>query len=181
MEETAQNTSKAYSKRPLWQWLVIYVIFGAIIYGVIYYFFLNKSDYNSSKSSSQYTSPSPSQISPSPETTMSKETTVILKPVNASNEAGTATLKEENGQTKITINLTGYTKDIEQPAHIHMGACPGVGAVKYPLTSIVNGASTTVLSVTLDQLKKELPLAINVHKSATEVSTYTACGPLDIK
>jgi len=62
-----------------------------------------------------------------------------------------------------------------------MGACPGVGAVKYPLTSIVNGASTTVLSVTLDQLKKELPLAINVHKSATEVSTYTACGPLDIK
>ncbi len=178
MEETAGTANGGYNKRPLWQWLVIYVILGAIIYGVIYYFFLNKSSYNYNKSSSQYTSPSPSQISPSPATTMSKETTVILKPVNKSDEAGTAILKEENGQTKVTVNLTGYTKDVEQPAHVHLGACPGVGSVKYPLTPVVNGTSVTILAITLDQLKKELPLAINVHKSATEISAYTACGPL---
>ena len=178
MEETAQNTSGGYNKRPLWQWLIIYVILGAIIYGVIYYFFLNKSGYNYSKSSSQYTAPSPSQISPSPETTMSKEATVILKPVNDSNEAGKAILSEENGQTKVTISLTGFTKDVEQPAHIHIGECPGVGTVKYPLASVINGTSTIILSVTLDQLKKELPLAINVHKSKTEISAYTTCGTL---
>ena len=172
MEETVQNTSGGYNKRPLWQWLVIYVILGVIIYGAIYYFFLNKNNgYNDKKSSTQYSSPSP-------EATTSKEATVILKPVNDSGEAGTAVLMEENGQTKVTINLIGYTKDIEQPAHIHLGVCPGVGAVKYPLTSIVNGASTTTLAVTLEQLRKELPLAINVHKSATEVSVYTACGPI---
>lgn len=175
MEETAGTTNGGYNKRPLWQWLVIYVILGVIIYGGIYYFFLNKNNgYNSSKSSAQYSSPSPSAM-------VRKEVTVVLKPVNDSSEVGTATLIEENGQTKVTINLTGYTKDVVQPAHIHIGECPGVGAVKYPLTSIVNGASVTTLSVTLDQLKKELPLAINVHKSATEISTYTACGPLTIQ
>lgn len=178
MEETVQNTSGGYSKKPLWQWLIIYVILGAIIYGGIYYFFLGKSSYNYNKSSNNYSYPSQA---PSPSAMVAKENTFVLKPVNSSGEGGTAILKEENGQVKVTISLINYTKDVEQPAHIHLGACPGVGAVKYPLTSVVNGTSTTVLSVTLDQLKKELPLAINVHKSKTEVSTYTACGPLIIK
>lgn len=173
MEEAAQPTANGgYNKRPLWQWLVIYIILGAIIYGVVYYFFLNKNNgYNYSKSSTQYSSPSPSQAA-----TISRETTVTLKSVNASNEAGTAILTEENGQTRVEISLIGYTKDVVQPAHIHIGNCPGVGSVKYPLTSVLNGISTTMLSVTLDQLKQELPLAINVHKSATEISTYTSCG-----
>lgn len=172
MEETAQPaTNGGYNKRPLWQWIVIYVILGAIIYGVVYYFFLNKNNgYNYNKSSTQYSSPSPQA--------MSKEVTVVLKPVNDSGEVGTAILSSENGVIKITVSLTGYVKNIEQPAHIHIGECPGVGAVKYPLTSVVNGASETLLDLTLESLKKELPLAINVHKSATEASTYTSCGPI---
>ena len=175
MEETAQpTTSGGYNKRPLWQWIVIYLIFGVIIYGAVYYFFLNKNNgYNDSKSSTQYSSPTPQA--------MSKDVTVVLKPVNDSGEVGTAILSSENGVTKITISLTGYAEDIEQPAHIHIGECPGVGAVKYPLTPIVNGVSETLLDLTLESLKKELPLAINVHKSATEASVYTACGPLAIE
>ena len=176
MEETVQSgTNGGYNKRPLWQWIVIYVILGAIIYGAVYYLFLNKNNgYNDSKSSRNYLSPSQS---PSPSSATINEIKAILKPVS-SDEAGTAILKEENGQVRVTINLLGYTKDVVQPVHIHVGDCPGVGAVKYPLTSVVNGASTTLLSVTLESLKKEMPLAINIHKSATEVSTYTACGPL---
>lgn len=176
MEETAPAaTNGGYNKRPLWQWIVIYVILGAIIYGAVYYFFLSKNNgYNYNKSSTQYSSPSPSVI-------MSKEVTVALKPVSDSSEVGTATLSDENGQVKVIINLTGYVKDVTQPAHIHLGECPGVGAVQYPLTSVVNGTSVTVLPVSLDQLKAELPLAINVHKSATEISTYTACGPLIVQ
>lgn len=172
MEETAQPTANGgYNKRPLWQWIVIYVILGAIVYAGVYYFFLNKNNGYKNKSSMEYSTPSLSAA-------MNKETAVILKPVNDSNEAGTAVFTEENGQTKVTINLTGYTKDIEQPAHIHIGDCPGVGAVKYPLTSILNGESITTIAVALEQLKKELPLAINVHKSANEVSVYTSCGPV---
>ena len=122
-----------YNKRPLWQWIAIYLILGAIIYGAVYYLFLNKnSGYDYSKSSTQYSSPSPSQAA-----TISRETTVTLKPINDSNEAGTAVLTEENGQTRVEISLIGYTKDVVQPAHIHIGNCPGVGVVKYPLTSVV--------------------------------------------
>ncbi len=29
-----------YGKRPLWQWVLIYAVIGAIIYGGVYYFFL---------------------------------------------------------------------------------------------------------------------------------------------
>ena len=33
-----QAPKKGYGKRPLWQWVVIYVVVGAIVYGAIYYF-----------------------------------------------------------------------------------------------------------------------------------------------
>jgi len=117
---------------------------------------------------------------PSPSATI-REIIVTLEPVNDSQEAGTATITEENGQTKVVISLTGYAEGVAQPAHIHIGECPGVGAVKYPLTSVTNGTSVTALAVNLEQLRQELPLAINIHKSATEVSTYTACGPLNFQ
>ncbi len=182
MEETVPAaTNGGYNKRPLWQWIVIYLILGAIIYGAIYYFFLGKNKgYNSNQSSQQYSQPTVA-VSPSSSAMMTESISVLLAMVNNSGESGTATLTEESGQTKVAINLTGFTKDIEQPAHIHVGVCPGVGAVKYPLTAVVNGTSETVVPVTLAELKKELPLAINVHKSAKEISNYTACGPLEIK
>ena len=40
--------ANGYGKRPLWQWLLIYLVVGAVIYGLIYYFVFNKSGgYNS--------------------------------------------------------------------------------------------------------------------------------------
>ncbi|MBI4119517.1 MAG: cupredoxin domain-containing protein [Parcubacteria group bacterium] len=38
-----KNYSQGYGKRPLWQWMVIYVIVGAVVYGLIYYFFFSGS------------------------------------------------------------------------------------------------------------------------------------------
>lgn len=31
-----------YSKRPLWQWVVIYLIIGGVVYAAIYYFVIAK-------------------------------------------------------------------------------------------------------------------------------------------
>jgi hypothetical protein len=46
MEST---NNSAYTKRPLWQWIVIYVIIGGLVYGVAYYLFIAKSGtYNTS-------------------------------------------------------------------------------------------------------------------------------------
>ena len=33
---------KGYGKRPLWQWIAIYLVIGGIIYGAIYFLFFNK-------------------------------------------------------------------------------------------------------------------------------------------
>jgi hypothetical protein len=43
--ETAINThtkKSLYAKRPIWQWVAIYIVVGAIVYGAIYLFFINK-------------------------------------------------------------------------------------------------------------------------------------------
>jgi magnesium-transporting ATPase (P-type) len=34
-----QKSTKGYGKRPMWQWVVLYLIVAAIVYGLIYYFF----------------------------------------------------------------------------------------------------------------------------------------------
>lgn len=109
---------------------------------------------------------------------MANQMTVTLAEENKSGESGTATLKEENGKVTVTLALTGFVAGVSQPAHIHIGDCPGVGKVVYPLTNVVDGQSTTMVNTTLADLKKQLPLAINVHKSAAQVSVYTACGSL---
>ncbi len=109
---------------------------------------------------------------------MTKEVTVTLAEQNKSKESGTATLMEVDGKVKVSLKMTGGAAGVAQPAHIHVGACPDVGAVKYPLTSLIDGMSETMLDVTLAQLKSELPLGINVHKSGDEVKVYVSCGDL---
>ena len=32
-------TKGGYGRRPLWQWVVIYLVLAVIVYGVVYYFF----------------------------------------------------------------------------------------------------------------------------------------------
>jgi len=52
-QQTPKPYGKSYGKRPLWQWLVIYLIVGAIVYGAIYYFvYAKKGGYNYSNNNS---------------------------------------------------------------------------------------------------------------------------------
>lgn len=39
-DDKKDNYKEGYGKRPLWQWIVIYLIIGLIVYGLIYYFVL---------------------------------------------------------------------------------------------------------------------------------------------
>lgn len=43
-QEPADKPSKGYGKRPVWQWVVIYVILAVIVYGLVYYIFINGGD-----------------------------------------------------------------------------------------------------------------------------------------
>lgn len=115
--------------------------------------------------------------SPSPEA-LSK--TIQLDEQNESSESGTAVLTEKDGKVMVTLNLTGAPANVPQPAHIHMGSCPDVGDVLYPLTNVVNGVSETTLDVTWADLAAKQPLGVNVHKSVPKVKVYVACGNLTL-
>lgn len=101
---------------------------------------------------------------------------IFLNEQNGSGETGEAELISMGTTTKVIVNLVGKPSEVSQPSHIHLGTCATIGAVKYPLSNIEKGASQTILAVTLQQLIAEAPLALNVHKSATEIGIYTACG-----
>jgi thiol-disulfide isomerase/thioredoxin len=96
---------------------------------------------------------------------------------NNSGETGTVTFSEDESQkTKVVIEITGAPKEAVQPSHIHMGSCENIGNVKYPLTDVINGKSETILAISFDDLWKEVPFAVNVHKSANESKIYVACN-----
>lgn len=54
--EEYTNKSSGYGKRPLWQWIVLYVVIAIVVYGLIYYFVSAKKgsyNYNYASSSDQ--------------------------------------------------------------------------------------------------------------------------------
>lgn len=59
-QEEKKEYGSGYGKRPLWQWVVIYVIIGAIVYGLIYYVISAKNGgYNNNPSSGSTNQQSP--------------------------------------------------------------------------------------------------------------------------
>jgi len=95
---------------------------------------------------------------------------------NGSGQNGIAQLTDMgNGTTKVVVDISSTTSD-PQPIHIHTGTCDNLNPVpKYPLTTMVNGHSETVVNVSVSDLLAS-PFAINVHKSAKEASVYVSCG-----
>ncbi|MEX1997824.1 MAG: CHRD domain-containing protein [Candidatus Andersenbacteria bacterium] len=107
-----------------------------------------------------------------------QSTVVALGAQNDSGMSGVATLTDMNGSTLVALDLAGAPEGVAQPAHIHTGSCADIGGVVYPLEFPVNGISETLLSVSLDTILADLPLALNVHKSPEEANVYVACGDL---
>lgn len=108
-----------------------------------------------------------------------REMSVTLLEQNKSTQTGVAKLTEMDGKVTVMVTIKNPTVDKKQPTHIHLGYCPNnVKKVIYSLTPLENGTSETMLDVTFDDFKKDLPLAINIHKSEDETKVYTACGDL---
>lgn len=147
----------------------------------------NNYDTNPSPTTSMpdYTSPIPSTMvtvvtTTTPSVSTTKTMTVNLGEQGSSGQTGTATLTETAGKVTVKVVLAGAPVGSDQPAHIHIGKCPDVADVKYPLNNVKNGQSTTTINASMTQLQNELPLGINVHKSTAEIKTYVACGDLGV-
>jgi hypothetical protein len=100
---------------------------------------------------------------------------------NGSGELGTVTLTAVGDKTRVDIALANAPTDVPQPAHIHEGTCAKLNPKpKYPLANVVDGTSTYMVDVPMAQLVAG-GLAVNVHKSTTDIPTYVACGELGPK
>ncbi len=91
-------------------------------------------------------------------------------------QAGTTTLTAKGDQTEVALNLTPGPASVSQPAFMHNGSCPVVSGVKYTLTAVLDGKSTTMVNVALADVLKAGPYAVVVHKSSQEAGIQTTCG-----
>jgi hypothetical protein len=93
-------------------------------------------------------------------------------------QPGTVTLTPQGDQTVVAISVgpNPAGNGADELVHIHVGQCPGVGAVQYPLTNVVGGKSTTTVNVALSAVL-DGNHSINVHRgtAAPESGVYTAC------
>ena len=105
---------------------------------------------------------------------------VRLRALGDSREEGSATLSEAEGKAVVTIKLSGAPSGVKQPAHLHIGTCPGLGPILYNLNPLVDGLSQTVLQEPAEKLKSQFPLVINIHKSEAESTVYVSCGELEL-
>ena len=103
--------------------------------------------------------------------------TVTMGPGRDASQTGTATLTAQGSQTQVVINIQPGPAGVEQPVHIHQGSCPGVAAVVFPLTNVVDGTSTTVVDATLDSLMTG-GYSINAHQDTSQagLAIYVSCG-----
>src|SRR3989344_2713036 len=120
--------------------LIFYRILAVIVYGLVYFFFMEGRFVNINYSALYKKKAEVASV------------TLPLRSVNNSGESGKVVLTESNGKTIVTLSLVGFKSSVSQPAHIHVGSCPGVGAVKYPLNNVVNGRSATTLPLTIAKL-----------------------------
>lgn len=107
-------------------------------------------------------------------TMMKKPVMLKLAAQNDSGETGTAMLHDTKAGLVVTLHLKSAKGP--QPAHVHMGSCAKLNPKpKYPLHNVVNGMSvTTIPGVTIGEIAGKM--AINVHKSTSDIPTYVSCG-----
>lgn len=103
---------------------------------------------------------------------------LILGPGRDGSQTGTAFIFEEGGVAFVGIQIAPGAAGVLQLAHIHVGDCPGVGAITSPLASVLDGFSFTILSMSKAELLAG-NFAINVHKSAAEAGLYVSCGEVE--
>jgi len=108
MEETAEQKTSGYGKRPMWQWTAIYLVIAVILYGAFYYFVLAKKGGSNSNQSNPYsTGQNAAPTSANPQESSSTNAQKIT--VEGNEFAFTpSTISAKNGEPlEITFKNTG--------------------------------------------------------------------------
>ncbi|MBI3914786.1 MAG: hypothetical protein HY327_11465 [Chloroflexi bacterium] len=126
--------------------------------------------------------PAPTQTdTPTPTPTPTPFPTVnysfVLKPGPAFDSSpGTAEFISKGNQTEVNIAINSRFVGQVRAAQIQEGFCLASGILKFPLTNVVDGKSTTIISDTLGSLLTGA-LSLNL-KPAPDAATFIACNGL---
>ena len=105
-----------------------------------------------------------------------------LAGVGGSTVAGTATGMTADGETTVTVNITGATAGSTHPWHIHDGKCTDAGppvvgdAAAYPALVVGADGTATASAKIAVKLNEARNYIINVHASPANLGTIIACG-----
>jgi len=140
-ETTPQATTNGYSKRPLWQWIALYVLIGVIVYGLLYYFvFAKKSGYQMGQSPSptaaQQEAVSPTVMQASPSSTITQQQNTVTLTASGFTPS---VLTIKVGQTVTWTNSSGKTAVVASDPHPTHTAYPPLN-----LGSFADGASLSL-------------------------------------
>ena len=104
--------------------------------------------------------------------------TFQLQTLNDSGVSGTVTLAPTGADRTLVTVAVSFGANADMPAHIHPGSCAElVPQPRFPLENVKNGQSSTTVAVPMADLLKG-DLAVNLHRSADDMRTYTACADL---
>lgn len=104
--ENEEEKKTSYGKRPLWQWILIYLVVGVILYALVYFFYISKrGGYNSnSQNTQQYSQPTDSMDNSSSDS------------IGVSNDILITMTNTENGDYLTDAQgMTLYTFDNDEP------------------------------------------------------------------
>lgn len=106
----------------------------------------------------------------------------LVAEISAQNESGVTgdanLIGVDGDMTRVRVSVQGSDGG-PHPAHIHRGTCDDLDPTPlYPLTDVVDGTSSTELTVPIADLEGE-ELAINIHESAENAERYIACGEIE--
>ena len=98
--------------------------------------------------------------------------------LNSSGITGIATLRETgSSKLEVAVRVNDGSGD-PLPIHIHEGACADLNPEpQIPLADVRNGASTTELAASLEQLTSTQHV-IFLHKSPEELPVFVACADI---
>lgn len=164
--------------------VVIITIIVLLLIGLSYFLYINYQQGQNAKLQIQQAEKENKNASGNKETArntnneifIGKQAVIKLTALNNSSQSGTAIIKDYKDHITVDLQVLSDPQNPSQPAHIHSGSCPKPGPVQYPLKPVINGKSITNIQIPFNQFIKDLPLAINVHKSDIEMRTYVSCG-----
>ncbi|MBI2196911.1 cupredoxin domain-containing protein [Candidatus Daviesbacteria bacterium] len=124
------NQDGSYGKRPLWQWVLIYVVIGLVVYGLIYYFILAR------KGGSTYGPPSTAPANSTPATSSASENqqdTIVLtadgfSPATLTVKTGTKVILSNQSGIDATVNSSPHPTHTDYPP-LNLGSLPVGGTV----------------------------------------------------